>query len=353
MKTKDTACSTSKLYIGIDVHKRSWKIHTSTDLFDGSGYSVPPDAFALKKFVDRQYQDYQVYCVYESGCCGFSHHRLFESFGWHSMVTNPADIRRPSKTKFQKTDKIDARLLCRELKDGRLTGIHVPIVEREQLRCLFRRRNELVKQMRKVKTQIWMQLLYLGIKIPPEFDNSHWSHKFRNWLQSLKFNYATMDYCFATRLDTFVFLDKQIRNVSTALRAYCRKQYKKDYYLLRSVPGVGGIVACGIISELGDLRRFKNFKQLASYVGLIPAMRQSGDNCSTMGLTPRANRIIRSYMVEATWQALRTDPVMQSYYRSHAGKDIKRILVKVARKLLSRIHAVIRTEIPYEIGLIS
>ncbi len=349
MKTKDTAYSNSKLYIGIDVHKRSWKIHTSTDLFDGFGCSIPPDAHALKKFVDRHYKDYQVYCVYESGCCGFSHHRLFVSFEWHSIVANPADIHRPSKAQFQKTDKIDARLLCRELKDGRLTGIHVPVVEREQLRCLFRRRNELIKHMRKAKTRIWMQLLYLGIKIPPEFDNSHWSHNFRNWLKALKFDYATMDYCLATRLDTFHFLDKQIRHVSTALRAYCRKHYKKDYYLLRSVPGVGGIVACGIICELGDLRRFKNFKQLASYVGLIPSMR----SYSTSGLTPRANRIMRSYLVEATWQALRRDPVMQLYFRSHAGKDIKRILVKLARKLLSRIHAVIRTETPYQIGVLS
>ncbi|WP_344923812.1 hypothetical protein [Aquimarina addita] len=58
-------------------------------------------------------------------------------------------------------------------------------------------------------------------------------------------------------------------------------------------------------------------------------------------------------MVEATWQALRFDPVMQAYYRSHQGKDVKRILIKVARKLLSRIHAVIRTETPYQIGVIS
>ncbi len=61
---------------------------------------------------------------------------------------------------------------------------------------------------------------------------------------------------------------------------------------------------------------------------------------------------MRSYLVEATWQALRFDPVMQEYYRSHQGKDVKRILVKVARKLLSRIHAVIKKEIPYQIGVI-
>lgn len=351
MKTRDTA--DSKLFIGIDVHKRSWKIHTATDLFDGSTLTIPPNAFALQKYVDKHFKGYTVYCCYESGCCGFSHHRLFESFGWHSVVVNPADVHRPAKAQFQKSDKIDARLLCRELKDGRLRGIHVPDIEREQLRCLFRRRNDLVKELRKIKTQIKMQLLYLGVDIPKELDQPHWSHKFRSWLKELLFDYKTMDYCLQTRLESFDFVDKQQRGVSVKLRGYCRKHYKKDYYLLRSVPGVGPIVACGILCELGDLRRFKNFKQLASYVGLIPCVHQSGDNLTTSGLTPRANRIMRSYLVEASWVALRFDPVMQAYYRSHQGKDVKRILVKVARKLLSRIHAIIKTETPYEIGVIN
>ncbi|MFL1895559.1 hypothetical protein ACJRPK_07640 [Aquimarina sp. 2-A2] len=51
-------------------------------------------------------------------------------------------------------------------------------------------------------------------------------------------------------------------------------------------------------------------------------------------------------MRKATWQALRFDTVMQ-------GKDVKRILIKIVRKLLSRIHEVVRTEIPYQKGLIS
>jgi hypothetical protein len=50
MKTQDT--TDSKLFIGIDVHKRSWKIHTATDLFDGSDLTIPPNAYALQKYVD-------------------------------------------------------------------------------------------------------------------------------------------------------------------------------------------------------------------------------------------------------------------------------------------------------------
>ena len=225
-----------KLFIGIDIHKRSWKIKTVTDLFDGKSFTCPPNAHELKKWVDKNYPLYSVSCAYEAGCCGYIAHRTFLQFGWSSKVVNPADIARTNKSQYQKTDK-------------------------------------------------------------------------------------------------------------------SRKQYKKDYYLLKSIPGIGGIVACGILSELGDLRRFNNMKQLASYVGLIPTIKQSGDHSKNLGMTPRANRIMRSYFVEAAWQALRFDPVMQKYYRKHSGKDSKRILIKVARKLLCGARAVVVSGMEYQTGI--
>lgn len=340
-----------KLYIGIDIHKRSWKIKIATDIFDGKSFSMKPDSEELKKYVDKHYSDYQVYIAYEAGCCGYSAHRNFESYGWNSIVVNPADISKTGKGSHQKTDALDAAQICRELKDNRLQGIEIPSVEREQFRSLFRYRNNLVKKIRKIKTQIKMKLLYFGIEIPEKFDNPNWSHAFRNWLKDIKFEYKPALSATKKLISEYEFFDKQIRETSNELRAYCRKNYKKDYNLLRSVPGIGGIVACGILCEIGDLRRF-NFKQLAGYVGLCPNMHQSGDNFKTQGMSFRANRIMRSYFVEASWQALRFDPVMQDYYRSHKGKESKKILIKVARKLLSRTLAVIKTETPYQIGVL-
>ena len=116
--------------------------------------------------------------------------------------------------------------------------------------------------------------------------------------------------------------------------------------------GIGPIVASGILSELGDLRRFNNMKHLAGYVGLCPGIYQSGGTIRHTGVSIRAHRLIRSYFIEASWQAIRTDPVMQGYYRKHQGKNVKSVIVKVARKLLSRTLAVIKTGTPYEIGVV-
>lgn len=272
--------------------------------------------------------------------------------GWCSLVVNPADIHRKGKERHTKTDKIDAQLIARELKDGRLDGIHIPEVDREELRSLFRRRNDLVKDYRRIKSYIKMQLLYFGIKEPEEFDNDHWSHAYRKWLDDMMFAYPTAKATLDSRMRFFRFVDKELRDVSTQLRRYCKDNYKQDYMLLRSIPGIGGIVACGILCELGNLRRFTNIKHLAGYVGLAPGVHQSGGNYKTLGITPRAHRLIRSYFVEASWQAIRADPVMQAYYRKHQGKNVKSIIIKVARKLLSRTLAVIKTETPYTIGVL-
>ncbi|TDA70594.1 hypothetical protein, partial [Halomonas marinisediminis] len=68
----------------------------------------------------------------------------------------------------------------------------IPEVQREQLRSMFRRRNDLVKDFRRIKSYIKMQLLYFGIEVPQEFDNDHWSHKYRNWIDTLEFEYPTL-----------------------------------------------------------------------------------------------------------------------------------------------------------------
>lgn len=341
-----------KLFIGIDIHKRSWKVHCATDLFAGKSFSMSPDPNQLRAYVIKHFGDHEVSTAYEAGCCGYSAHRAFASYGWCSLVVNPADIHRKGKERHTKTDKIDAQLIARELKDGRLDGIHIPEVDREELRSLFRRRNDLVKDFRRIKSYIKMQLLYFGIKEPEAFDNDHWSHAYRKWLDDMMFQYPTAKATLESRMRFFRFVDKELRDVSTELRRYCKQHYKKDYMLLRSIPGIGGIVACGILCELGDLRRFNSIKHLAGYVGLAPGIHQSGANYKTMGITPRAHRLIRSYFVEASWQAIRADPVMQAYYRKHQGKNVKSIIIKVARKLLSRTLGVIKTGTPYCIGVI-
>ncbi|MHA7059614.1 IS110 family transposase [Aquimarina sp. M1] len=59
--------------------------------------------------------------------------------------------------------------------------------------------------------------------------------------------------------------------------------------LQRNIPGIGPIVASGILSELGNLRRFRCIKHLAGYVGLCPCIYQSGDAIRHTGVSMSAH----------------------------------------------------------------
>ena len=324
-----------------------------TDIVSGSGHTFPPNLETIKNYVLTNYKDYEISIAYEVGCCGYKPARAFESYGWDTYVVNPADIPRPSKSKFMKTDKIDAKNIARQLRSGNLKKITIPDEKRESLRSLTRQRTALVRDYRRIKSRIKSLLLYLQIEIPDGMDTPKWPKSFIEWLDGLDLTYENMNGTLRSMLRQYNYIDTELKLLSNNIRAYCKKHHQKDYMLLRSVPGIAGLTAGYILSELGDIRRFSSFKKFASYVGFIPSMQQSGEGIYTGGSTPRANRHVRNLLVESAWVAIRMDPVMQNYYRSHAGKNSKAAIFKVGRKLLSKIMAVIKTEIPYTIGVVS
>jgi transposase len=341
-----------KLFIGMDVHKKSWTVHFKTDLFDYKTVTMPADPCCLQEYVQRHFQDHEVTCCYEAGCCGYWIARALQRFNWDVLVVNPADVPRTNKQDWQKTDKIDCRNLCAQLLKNNVHSIYIPDEQQEQLRSLFRRRNHLVRQLRTIKNHIKSQLLYYGIKLPEQFDNPNWSHEMKTWLQNIQWKFTSAAEAMQSRLKQLDFLWYEELHISSELRAYCRKHHKKDYYLLKTVPGVGGITAAGILAELGDIRRFKSIKVLASIVGLVPGIYQSSDNTICLGLSKRSNRYLRSLLIEVTWVAVRTDMALQTYYRKHAAKEPNKAIIKVAHKLLNRIRTVIISGIPYQTGLI-
>jgi len=174
----------------------------------------------------------------------------------------------------------------------------------------------------------------------------------KTWIGNIKWKYNSAAETIKSSLRQLEFMWYEELHISNELRAYCRKHYKKDDYLYKSIPGIGGITASGILSELGDIRRFNRLDELVAIVGLVPGIYQSSDNRVNLGLTKRSNHQLRSLLVEASWVAVRRDMALQQYYRKHAHKEPNKAIIKVAHKLLSRMRAVIITGIPYQEGLV-
>ena len=281
--------SQPKLFIGIDVHKKSWSVHIRTDISEHKTYTMAPIASALGDYVNRLFSDYEVHVCYEASCCGFTAARYFLSLGWKVTVVNPADIPTTDKHNYQKTDSIDCRNLCKQLQKEQLKAVYIPTEEQEQLRSLLRQRHHMSKLLRKEKTKIKSMLLFHGVAIPVCYDNVHWTHGFKEWLHDLSWQYPTGAVALQSKLTTLQFIYAQYLSLANELRSYCRTHHKQDYYLLKSIPGIGGYLSSALLAELGNIRRFNNERVLSSYIGLVPGIHQSSDTSNYRGITPRCN----------------------------------------------------------------
>ena len=153
----------TKLFIGIDIHKKSWSVSIRTESFHYKTFSMPPESEQLYDHVVSNFPNHKDSIAYEAGCCGFGAARAFLNCGWTVTVVNPADVPRMNKQNYQKTDKIDSRNLAKQLQNKALKPIYVPTEEQEQFRSLLRQRNTIAKQLRKSKSHIKSMLLFHGI----------------------------------------------------------------------------------------------------------------------------------------------------------------------------------------------
>lgn len=97
------------LFIGLDVHKKSWSVTIQQKQLVLKRFSMEASADALVHYVQKHYPSCSVECCYESCCLGYHIYRALTAVGWQALVVNPGDIPRINKQSSSKTDKIDSR----------------------------------------------------------------------------------------------------------------------------------------------------------------------------------------------------------------------------------------------------
>lgn len=345
--------SGKNLYIGLDVHKKSWQVTILSQEMSLKTFNQPPYPDALFAFLSSNYPGANYYSAYEAGFCGYSHHRNLINLGIHNIVVNPADIPKSNKDEHRKTDRSDSRLIAEALKGNLLKPIFIFDPESEEFRGMFRARLALAKDIRKTKTRIKSFLDFRNIDVPLEFIHNSRSLAYINWLSEMKFHDLNAKSHLNLLVDRLLFLKEQRRKLDQKIKDNARSRDKELFNLLQSVPGIGPITAVGIMAEIGNINRFKNIKQLASYIGLIPRIKQSGETERIGSITYRNNSYLRPLLVEAAWQAVRADPAMLKYYQDHCLiGNAKKAIIKVARKLISKIMFVMRNRTKYERGIL-
>ena len=352
MQSKQINFNGQNIFIGIDVHLKSWNVSIVVSDVKTETFSQSPLASVLKKHLDKSYPGGNYLSAYEAGFTGFSTHYALLSEGINNIVFNAADIKESQKERVRKNDSIDSAKIARNLSKGDLEAIYVPSLSAIADRSIYRTRGSQVKSCTRIKGRIRSQLFLNGIAVPPEMEDAkkHWSRKFISWMMDeatrLPYNAGN---AIITQIETLQFMHKQVLKTTRELRKLMlTEKYEQRYNLLMSIPGIGTITAAAILLEIGDIDRFKNNDAIAAYVGLIPDTRSSGPNDKPTGITNRSCRYLRSMFIESAWISIRYDPaLLLAYSKLKLRMASNKAIVRIARKLLNRTAYVLRNKTAY------
>lgn len=350
MKTQSTQLNFDgqNIYVGFDVHLKSWRVTVMTEKLTHKTFSQPPKPEWLYNYLSSNFPGGNYYSAYEAGFCGYWIHNRLKELGINSIVVNPADIPTTHKEKVQKEDSRDSRKIARELRSGDLKPIYVPSLKTLENRCLVRTRGTLVKDLKRNKNRIKSYLHFHGIEIPAYYKNS-WSKSFVKWLDDIQLQEQSGK----DSLEAIVIASKNLRSqvlqVTHQIKALSQTlTYQEQVMLLRSVPGIGLLTAMIILTELETIDRFKSFDHLCGFIGLVPSTYSSGDNDIVGNITPRGHSALRNAIIESAWVAVRVDPALtKNYYDYCKRMDPNKAIVRIAKKLLNRIKFVLKNKQNY------
>lgn len=344
-----------RIFVGIDVHKRKWSVATITESGFERVHTQNASAQELIDFLHRHYPEGDYQAVYEAGFTGFSTHYALADAGIDCMVIHAADVPTTQYESVMKTDKVDCLKLAKSLRAGLLNGIYVRPKDSIDDRGVVRVRRAVIKDLSRYKIRVKHLLMSNGVKLPEQFDKrngSCWSGSFIAWLKSdIKLLSPTR-----RSLDLLIAQVERLRQAqlqaTRELRGLSRTAvYRDNYDLICSVPGIGGIVAMTLLTEINDIGRFNNERQFASYLGLVPTSHSSGDKTIHGEMTFRGNKELGPMMIEAAWVAIRNDVGLAASFSSYCRKmKPQQAIVRIARKLSNIIIAVLKSKkryVPY------
>ena len=353
-QSKELNFKGENIYCGIDVHANQWTVCVRDDSFELKSFTQPPEAKKLAAFLKRTYPQANYHAAYEAGFCGFWAQRQLEAEGINCIVVHPADVPTTDKEKQEKTDPVDCRKLARSLGDKNLKALYIPSEEMTSDRHLLRTRKQLVQDQTRYKNRIQSMLYFEGIPTPEGYKKStHFSKQFILWLEALKMR-TTAKESLQLKLDMLKKIREQLLEANRQVRKLsCTEPYKQQVELLRSIPGIGLINSMIILTELGDIKRLENFNSWCSYFGLTPSVYQSDETVHVRGITHRCNHLLREALVESAWQTVWRDPALLMCFKQYCKRMNKnKAIIRIARKLLSRIRYVLLNKTEYEIAVV-
>lgn len=292
--------------------------------------------------------------AYEASGQGFGLYDRLTDAGIECHVLAPTHLPHTAHGRKNKTDDKDAQMILEELRAHVLAGrklpdVWVPSPQTRSDRELVRWRLELCEQRTRLKNQIQNLLKRNQRSLPVWFSKSgDWSQRSMQWLHDQASDPSgdaegkVLDGCVRSTLGSLIRLYERMcaerKELDKAILELAgTDRYRQAFRKLKLQKGVGTLTAMVFLTELGDLDRFANRRDLSAYLGLAPSAFESGQRDDRKGhITRQGPSRVRHVLCQASWSAIRYSEHWREKYdriRRGSSKRSKVAIVAVMRLL--------------------
>lgn len=337
------------IMIGCDLHLRSMLLVYCVDDSTPQQASFVNDADGRAKMLDmiqkfaQKHQAERIVFAYEASSLGYGLSDLLHENGVECHVLSPTHLPKTAKQAKQKTDAKDGMMLLEQVRGHILAGNSLPAVWTPPQRLrddreLVRARIDASDETTRIKLTVLSMLKRRGI-VKPSWANNHWTKRFIAWLRETA---AGLDEVvrpvLENLIDRYELCVKQQVTLDNAIRQLSQTdRYKEAARELLKLPGVGLLTTMTFLTEMGDLNRFHNRREVTAYLGLCPSSHESGETNDRKGhITRQGPSRVRKLLCQAAWTAIRLCPeTSKAYDRIRANKKnrTKKTLVAIMRLL--------------------
>lgn len=339
--------------IGCDLHDVNMMLMVAVD--DGEAVRksmATADVVGLIAWIRgfaEQHGSSRIVFGYEASGRGFGLYDSLIEAGIECHVLAPTHLPRTTHGRKNKTDEKDARMILDELRAHVLAGrklprVWVPDSQTRDDRELVRMRLTVAAQRTQVKNQIRTLAKRWQLPFPAWFSASgEWSKRSVGWLRDVASGEVNglqpgARAALHTLTELYEAIQVRMKELDKAIHQLAKSErYAEKFRKLQLLSGVGVLSAMTFLTELGDLDRFANRRQLAAYLGLVPQAFESGNRNDRKGhITHQGSARVRHMLCQSAWAALRSSDKWRTTYdniKRGMAKRSKIAIVAVMRRL--------------------
>jgi transposase len=306
---------------------------------------LPYDANNLFNYVRRSFPGQKGVFVYEAGPTGYGLYDFLTDKGEQCRVAVPSMIPRAPGERV-KTNRLDAYRLGVQMRTGDLSLVHVPEKKYRDLRHLTRLRLKYSKRVIASKNALKGMYLFEGIPFPER----KWSRKMILELQQIQYR-AAVEFKVHQLLKDLEFFHTEELKTKAEIRRFCRDDDEIDRCIgyMMSLPGVGWIVSSYLLGCFGGFKHLSSITKTSGFLGFGPCENSTGDRVRQGGITAVGDPNARKMIIQGSWIAIRKDLELRTTYDKVYNRNPENIrkqkaIVAVGRKMICRIHAVLRDQ---------